>query len=145
MKKQYRISNLFENHEIAAQPPVSNILNSEIVEDVICRNRERFPSLPPEVIDDITEYIMIRLSGNTGKRRGLVAEIMKNFCISRNVATVVYHSTIIYLRGKYDRSAVNGNTAPNEFSLIPDLCEELGDVAVDRLRLLFSGLCVRIP
>jgi hypothetical protein len=145
MKKQCRIAILFEDHEIAEQPCVSDILDDDIIDDVICRNRKRFPSLPSEVIDDITEYIMTRLSGNIGKRRGLVAEIMKNFYVSRHVATVVYHSTMVYLRGNYGGNVHNRDEALNEFSLLPDLCDELGETAVNRLILLFSGLCVRIP
>lgn len=145
MKKQRRIAILFEDHEIAEQPCVPYILDDDIIDDVICRNRKRFPSLPSEVIDDITEYIMTRLSGNIGKRRGLVAEIMKNFYVSRHVATVVYHSTMVYLRGNYGGNVHNRDEAINEFSLLPDLCDELGEVAVNRLILLFSGLCVRIP
>jgi len=144
MKKQYRISNLFEDYDIATQDTY-NISREEIIEDTICRNRERFPSIPAEVIDDMTEYIVTELSGSIGKRRGMVAELMKNFCISRHIATIVYHSTIIYMRSKYDGNVANASTRSDEFSLMPDLCEMFGDAPVKRLMVMFSGLCIRVP
>lgn len=145
MKKQYRISNLFEDFELVESKPPEAPSNAEIMEEVICRNRDRFPSLPSEVIDDITEYIMTKLSGSVCKKRGIVAEIMAHFRISRHVATTVYHSTIIYLRGKYSDCSNNISKDTHEFSLIPDLEEELGEIAVERLTVMFSGLCIRIP
>jgi len=145
MKKQYRISNLLdEDAEPLERVSSDSVSCSDMIEDAICRNRDRFPSIPTEVVDDMTEYIITRLSGNIGKKRGLVAELMANFCMSRHVATTVYHSTIIYLRGKYDNGAKISKDC-SEFSLMPDLREELGDGAVQRLIIMFSGVCIRVP
>jgi len=145
MKKQYKISNLFEDFEVVEHIPIIISNDTEIMDDAICRNRSRFPSLPVEVIDDVTEYVLIRLAGDMGKKRGIVAEIMENFNISRHIATVIYHSIMIYIRGKYDANVMDIPKELNEFSLLPDLREELGDAAVQRLLLVFSGLCIRIP
>jgi len=145
MKKQYRISNLYEDYDILEEIVISDTTKGDIIDGAICRNRERFPSLPADVIDDLTEYIVIRLAGNVGKKRGVVAELMKNFYVSRNIATIVYHSTIIYLRKEYDGNLKNTNNKFDEFSLVPDLCDTIGESAVRRLILLFSGMCVRLP
>jgi hypothetical protein len=145
MKKQYRISNLYEDFEIVEKEPIINVKDTDTIEDVVCRNRERFPSMPVEVIDDISEYILTRLTDDMSKKRGMVIEIMTNFGVSRHIATIIYHSTIIYLRGKYDINTINISKSSYEFSLLPDLREELGEAAVHRLTLVFSGLCVKIP
>lgn len=117
--------------------------DTELLVDLIAHNRKRFPSIDCSELDDISEYIYYSLIDNTS-RRGIVARIMSMYDLSRTVVTVIYHSSIIYLRSKY---ILVGDESydPQEFSLMVDLKEKLGDKVFAEIETLFSGMYVKFP
>lgn len=144
LKKQSRTLLLYEDYDYAGEELFEYILDDDVLNDVIVRNRERFPSLPVNVCDDITEYIICSMTEGISKSRGIVSNIVKEFDISRSIATVIYHSTLVYLRGKYKDHAVANEIKDYEFTLLQDLRSVIGDTAFARITLLFSGMYIRI-
>ena len=114
-----------------------------ILADLIARNRHRFPSIPVDDVDDVTEFIYHVLAGEGKRPTGVISELMENFDLEHPIATVIYHSTIVYLRGKY-RTNANGNISTTEFSLTRDLEELLGEDMFSKIALMFHGMYIRI-
>lgn len=134
--------------EYSKTPEHYAIDNNEILTDLIARNRQRFPSLPVEEIDDITEFIYASLrDGLYGKSRGIIANIVKNYGFHRTVATVVYHSSLVYLRKRYAEYSKDYvlNRDEKEYSLLIDLKNEIGVKAFRKISKLFSGMYVKFP
>lgn len=121
--------------------------DNEIINDLIIRNRQRFPSLPTETIDEITELIYdLSKDGIANKSKGIIAAISEGFPINRYIAIVIYHSTLIYLRRCYiDRIVLHDVEDPDEFSLLYDFQEIFGDEAYIRIYQLFTGTFLKIP
>jgi len=115
--------------------------NESILEELIQRNRIRFSSIPVEYIDNITEFIYHSLSA--GGNSGAISDIMKQFDVERSVASVVYRSTVIYLRSKY-MSYASGDICTDELSLMRDLEELLGHELYAKIALMFHGTYIRI-
>lgn len=120
----------------------------EILYYLIERNRGRFPSLPVDVVDGASEdvYFAIR-DGIRGKSRGAVAELIQRYGFPRNVATVFYHSSMIYLRMIFvEKFTINaGNCNRREFTLLPELANVVGPKAFKKMATVFSGTYVKIP
>ena len=119
------------------------ISDNDALEEVILRNRERFPSLFC-VIDDMTEYVYYALSDGT--KGGTVKNLINVWGVSRSLATVVYHSTIVYLRSQlYRRVRLFPNNRDIEFTLLPDLKNMLDDIVYNDMAMLFSGMYLKFP
>lgn len=147
LKKQYRTLTLYEGYDIVEEDPAEFVYDDDLMNNVICRNRTRFPSLPSDISDGMTETIVYAMRNGVAKSRGLVTTLMNEFDIPRPIATVFYHSTLVYLRAVYEGHADISNilSADHEFSLLKDLRDEIGDIAFARVVLLFSGMYIRIP
>lgn len=119
----------------------------EILDDLIQRNRVRFPSLPTETIDEMTELIYdLSKDEIAGKSKGVIGALAERFPINRHRAIVIYHSTLVYIRKMYIRRvALNDVEEPEEFSLLYDFQECFGDEAYARLCRLFSGTFLKLP
>ena len=114
----------------------------ELLEALIVRNRHRFPSILCN-IDDATEYIYYKLMDSS--KSGIVYGLMKMCSMSRHMATVVYHSTVFFLRNHYYRSVTFPNTLDCEFTMLPDLQELIGATAMDDVVCLLSGMYIKVP
>lgn len=137
----------YEEHEIVIGDEAINDDDIEqALSDLIIRNRIRFPSVPTDMIDDMSEFIFISiLDGIGGKSRGAIRQLTHNFDVLRSIATTVYHSSLIYLRTKY--FIVHGNVTqdPNEFSLTSDIRDIIGNKSFDAISILFSGMYIKFP
>ena len=118
-----------------------------IIEMLIVRNRKRFPSLVCVVCDEMTEYVYYAVrDGVRGKSRGAIKHLMNAFDVYRNVATVFYHSTMIYLRTVFSKfSMVDDGVCNNEFTLLPELEDVVGAVMYRRILTSFAGTHVKVP
>jgi len=129
--------------EISTPPQYED--DSDILIGLVAHNRQRFPSLDVESIDTATEYIYYSVrDGVWGKSRGIIARLTSDG-FPRNVATVLYHSSIVYLRFLYlDKhgASVCGN---KEFSLLPELEKLVGKALYTRILAVMSGMYVKIP
>jgi len=114
---------------------------------LIVRNRRRFPSLVCVVCDEMTEYVYYAIRvGVSGKSRGAIKHLMQMFDISRNMVTVFYHSTMIYLRTAFSKfSMVENDVACSEFTLLPELKEIAGPVVYEQILISFAGTYIKIP
>ena len=116
----------------------------ETLHELVVRNRTRFPSILCDDIDEMTEHIFFMLQ-DRAKSNHVISSIVEIFDVPRSVASTIYHSTLIYLRGKYrDFADINMIRNPDEFSVANDLKELIGDNAYSRISILFSGMCIRI-
>lgn len=123
-------------------------IREELSREVIIRNRKRFPTIPVNLLDDISVYILdCILNGMSvkGKARGAIAHITQIYGVKRNEAIVLYHSTLVYLRTRYSSFVTANIGDPPELSLLPDLKDILGEEAYARISIIFSGLHFRVP
>lgn len=114
-----------------------------ILQELIARNRHRFPSIDCDTLDDVTEIIYYQLLDGNGSSRGIISLLMSTFDIGRPVATVIYDSSLIYLRNTYHSFADIGECNVDELTLLPDLKDTIGEEAYLRVLLAFSGMYVR--
>jgi DNA-directed RNA polymerase specialized sigma24 family protein len=119
--------------------------NEDILSDLIERNRQRFPSIPVNVIDEVTEHIYQELVQNSASRK-VVADVSTVFNLPKPVATTIHQSTLIWLRSKYSSYAKLKPLKLNEeLTTLPDLCDLIGKVAYERVMISLSGMTLRIP
>lgn len=121
--------------------------SAEILEQLTVRNRRRFPSLPTTIIDPATECIVVALrDGIVGKSRGTISKLIEDFHIDRNSATVLYHSTLVYMRlsmlSKCDDKKLGDF---KEFSLLTDFQDIVGCENCQDISMLFSGMYIKFP
>jgi len=114
---------------------------------LVTRNRKRFPSLPSTMVDEVTRYICLSTMHSVyGKSRGVIKNIITRYKLSRNVATVLYHSTLLYMRQlHFDECDMSKVKPVEEMSLLKDLETELGTDTYKKLSVLFSGMYVKFP
>ena len=120
--------------------------NDELLQKLTIRNRTRFPSLPTTIIDTATELIFKSIhDGRIGKSRGTISKIVELFNIDRNKATVMYHSTLVFMRLSMLSNAACGETEFHEFSLMNDFQEIVGNTNCNSISILFSGMYIKFP
>jgi len=121
-------------------------IGNGILSELIARNRLRFPNLGVSIIDSATKLIYDAVRyGIVGKSRGIIVALMNECCIKRPIATIIYHSTLAYLRSKYYSNAKEPDPESQEFSLLTDLREAIGAENYSRILLVFSGMYIKIP
>jgi RNA polymerase sigma factor (sigma-70 family) len=121
--------------------------DTSILTDCICRNRQRFPSLPVDRLDAMTSFI-IEATRMEITRSGIITGLIDRYGVARNIAKVLYYSTIIYLRGKLLDQRTWGDVdknPTNEFTLYEDFKSLLGAEAYKRLSLILHDLPVQYP
>lgn len=157
IRKQYRDLELYDSEfeyvehedddsERECQDNVYHYLrDDDSLSELIVRNRIRFPSLPVSIIDDASEIIIVSLrDGLYGRSRGIIAEIARQCGIQRQVAAIVYYSSLIFLREKFIGYACK-ECEDDELSLMRDLKEIVGNVMFRRVTVLLSGIPFRLP
>lgn len=121
------------------------VSEEDILQELIVFARVRFPSLPVNLIDNITEYIYSALQyEHTGKGRGIVSALVIEYGISRNIAYVVYNSMLIFLRTRYV-DFCEPITQPNEFSIMTDLRATLGERNYELVATIFATMYLKFP
>lgn len=115
----------------------------ELLEDLICRNKKRFPSMNPELMNTITEAIYLSIYDGLERGRTVVRQISKTYEIPRENVLSIYGSSIIYLRQKFPEN-FDKEIIQEEFSLLPELKEVLGDDNFVNLINTFSGIIIHI-
>ncbi len=130
-------------NDICAPPQYED--DSDILVGLVAHNRQRFPSLDVESIDAATEYIYYAVrDGVWGKSRGIIAHLVDDG-FPRNVATILYHSSIVYLRFLYLDKHGTSVRISKEFSLLPELEKLVGKALYGRILAIMSGMYVKIP
>jgi RNA polymerase sigma factor (sigma-70 family) len=115
----------------------------DTMSDLLQRNRQRFPSMPAAKIDAITEMAYLSIYDGLDKGRTVVRQISKTYDMPRENALAIYSSTIIYLRQKFSESCDNV-VEIDEFSLLPELKELLGEDNFSKLITSFSGIIIHM-
>lgn len=116
----------------------------DILDDLMSRNRSRFPSVPN--IDDISSTIYMLIVDNpAGKSRYIIKRLVEDHFLDRYAATVIYQSSLAYLRCKYYQHAKPSDQIVGELSLLSDLKELVGAEAYSRVILALSGSYIKIP
>jgi len=119
--------------------------DDSMLEDLMLRNRRRFPSFDTCVIDDITTYIYDALQGNLfSSTRKLIADLVLRYDLPKPVATIVYQSTLVYLRSLAMTKIVRSECKLDEFSIHQDLREIMGEDVYAKLSLLFSNITLKL-
>lgn len=148
-RKQHVVTLPDQTLDYVADDAPTDTSDQHILTGLVERNRQRFPNLPVDMLDQATEivYYSIR-DGVLGKSRGIVSTLMDTLDMPRNVATVLYHSSLVYLRvtlmekselepPEYDQSM--------EYTLLPELCDLVGMEMCQTLVIVFSGMYMKFP
>jgi RNA polymerase sigma factor (sigma-70 family) len=120
-----------------------SVKSDELLEELMTRNKKRFPSLKSEVMDAITEAIYLSIYDGLERGRTVVRQISKTYEIPRDKVLSIYGSSIIYLRQKFPES-FDKDIVSDEFSLLPELKEVLGDENFVNLINTFSGIIIHV-
>lgn len=121
--------------------PVSTM--QEIITDVYDRNVERFPSMRLKYIYKATRVICIGLGcGSSVKEIIDAVDLLFN---DKNMSTAFVQSTLIYMRLKHENNVGKIHTDTDEYSILTDLKEIVGDELYEWLIILFSGMSIKIP
>jgi len=134
-----------ENSSLLQTFDVSDIEEDCYVADLILRNINRFPSLKPAVVGNVTKLIYVHTrDGIHNKSRGIVSELVRKLKINRIQAKTLYRSTIAYMRMKHiTNSQITKNEAP-EMSILPEVKEFLGNKKFEEFVCVFSGITINI-
>ena len=120
--------------------------NDELLQKLIIRNRSRFPSLPTTIIDPATELIFKSIQDcRIGTSRGTISKIVELYNIDRNKATVMYHSTLVFMRLSMLSNASCDGDEFHEFSLMRDFQDIVGNTNCSSISMLFSGMYIKFP
>lgn len=144
MTRQSRQPDIPLELELIGEVDKTNIDRDDVLPELIARNRDRFPSIPVELLDNVTHHIYRNLIDGE-LTRGLITQLSVEYDCPRSIATVIYQSTMVYLRLKHINYAAIPERYNVELSLMPDLELILGKAAVTRILLTFSGMALKIP
>lgn len=106
-------------------------------------NRKRFPSISTNTIDSISSFLLSSIRTSESSRK-ILEYITTRYKLSRKQASIVYYSTLIYLRSYFKNFVEVGNSSYNEFTLQPDMKEFLGEDLYDRYVVVFGGINVKV-
>lgn len=137
----------FENSPIAKTTDETKIWDECELEELISRNKERFPSLSSVVIEQATTSIYYTTrDGIHNKSRGIVGLLVNKLKINRNVANIFYKSTISYMRMKYlsNSSSSKSISKTPEISILPEVREFMGEEQYQKFVCVFSGISINV-
>lgn len=148
MRDEHRHSKMYSD-----MPVVQEVMDStddyiyieRVLAEMVTRNRCRFPSIPVDTIDDATYTIYASIIDGSNKPRGIVLHLMEELDLSRPIATVLYHSSLAWLRKKYLKQSICTIEKVDEFTLLPDVIEVLGEPVYKILSTVFGGMYLKIP
>ena len=136
-----------ENSSLAKFSDSSESWDESELQELIERNKIRFPSLSSEVVEQATTSIYYTTrDGIHNKSRGIVGLLVKTVCITRNTAKIFYKSTITHMRMKYisnSKSGVPSCKSP-EISILPEVKEFLGEEQYEKFVCIFSGISINV-
>jgi RNA polymerase sigma factor (sigma-70 family) len=118
--------------------------SDDLLTELTERNRKRFPSVPISDIDAISEHIYYALKNSGSYPRELPKILSERMCIPIVLIRMICNSSIVWMRYTNISNAMLGHTEPSEFTLLKDL-EDVVDANTYRtLRIVFSGMTLRI-
>jgi hypothetical protein len=116
---------------------------SEILEDLVVRNRVRFPSIDVLCIDKSSKLVHDGLI-NSESSRTIINRIVEECVVERKIAAVIYQSSVVYLRARYSSYAEPSDPEAGEFSIMLDIRELVGVDNYIRLQGACRKLSIRI-
>jgi hypothetical protein len=129
----------YEDLETRTESCIDKYDESEILQDLVVRNRVRFPSVDVWCIDKASGLIHDGLI-NGGSSRVIVVSIAEGCSIDRRIASVIYQSSMIYLRTRYSSYSEMPDPEADEYSAMLDIRELVG--VENYIRLL--GACRKL-
>jgi RNA polymerase sigma factor (sigma-70 family) len=116
---------------------------STLLMELTERNRKRFPSLPVKDIDDLSEHIYYTLKTSGNFPKDLPKVLADKLCLPSAVVKAVCNSSVIWLRYN-NLSSAKITDITDEFSLLKDLEELIDSNTYRMLRIIFSGMTLRM-
>ena len=116
---------------------------TDILEDLIIRNRQRFPSIPTESIDESSELICDAMAAGINKRL-VIKKLFTIVGVDKKIATTLYVSSLMYLRCKYSKTA-KPIVEYDEFSIYTDMELLFGKDVSESISIILSGLSIQFP
>lgn len=115
--------------------------------ELLCRNRERFPHIEASKLDAVSVYVYNYIVSGIlpGNNKGVIKTAMKLYKLNRAEATVLYYSSLVWLRINNLDSTYYGFDDPDELSILSDLRDAIGDDAYEVLSTLFAGISIKFP
>ena len=115
-----------------------------LLPDLKARNRQRFPNLPTEDLDTISETVYNVLQTNGSYPKGLAKMLSETRCIPITVARTVCNSSLIWMRyTNLSNATIHSDHIP-ELTLLKDLEEIVDEKTFRKIRIVFSGMLLRV-
>jgi len=115
-----------------------------LLPDLKARNRMRFPTLPAEDLDSISEAVYNALCSNGSYPKGLAKMLSETRRIPITVARTVCNSSLIWMRyTNLSNASIHSDHIP-ELTLLKDLEEIVDEKTFRKIRIVFSGMLLRV-
>lgn len=125
--------------------PKDSVIELDIsLDELIARNRKRFPSIPVDTIDSMSEHIYYGLSYGE-KYYSIITTISNDVGCSKGISKIVLYSTMMYMRARLVEHAVVNNSDNVEMTLLPDIKEIFGSDAYHKFSAVMAGMYIRFP
>lgn len=118
-------------------------LSSDMLTELICYLRKRFPSIPASILDDCAETVYYGLR-NTESYRNIITDLNK-LTLSRSISVILYNVVVVYLRWQNISCAVIDLDDIPELSLLHELRLITGDDVYSKIIVAFAGMAIRFP
>jgi hypothetical protein len=116
-----------------------------ILVDLTHYNRQRFPSIPCIILDEVSELIYSSLCREQ-RSRDAITQIAQLASIPVPIMTIIYNSSLIFLRNLHlSNASLDDYSDGGEFTLLRDLRTVLGEVDYKRVRAIFAGMMIKLP
>lgn len=121
--------------------------SSVILEELLIRNRERFPSVDVGTLDGLTVHIYKHINSGSrpGSSNGIIKSAMSEFHAERRTITIIFHSTLVWLRAHYINYSYYDCKIPGEMTVLYDVYEIFGEDVYEYMSTVFAGLSIKLP
>jgi|WetSurMetagenome_2_1015567.scaffolds.fasta_scaffold108929_3 hypothetical protein len=132
-----------ELNDDIAYTHASDAVIYDVLSELIARNRQRFPSLSVSVIDDVTETIYWSICEGI-KSRTSSNKLHEKYGIDRTKLSIIYHSSLMWMRYKFCAYVTSQNEEADEFSLDTDVREIFGISKYNYMKIILAGIQIRL-
>lgn len=115
-----------------------------MLHDIIERNRNRFSTITPKKMEKICKHIYTAMAYDSDNGREIIAQISDKFKLGKVESSIIFNSTLIYLRNKHITCSIFKEPSPVEYTLLPDLREVVGNESYEKIVRVFSGMTLHI-
>lgn len=143
INKEYKLARQEVTVELDFQLPYEDkYSDDDVLTSMMIRNRKRFPSIDVDTIDELTQFAYFSLEEGM-KHRSIIIFMHKISTLPMEIVTIIFRSSVLYLRSRNMLAADMSTNGVNEFSILADIKEIIGNDAFSKLSTLCYGMNVK--